>query len=78
MVYDDRHRPASLADDPAWLRWSAAEPASWTETAPGTFEPGRDATSGLVRAALPSPRPEPRAVGGDPTGRRRRTRPGRP
>ena len=23
MVYDDRHRPASLAGDPSWRRWSA-------------------------------------------------------
>ena len=40
MVYDDRHRPASLDDDPSWRRWSSAEPGAWSEPEPGTFEPG--------------------------------------
>ncbi len=39
MVYDDRHRAASLAGDSSYLRWSAAEPGAWTEPEPGTFEP---------------------------------------
>jgi signal peptidase I len=39
MVYDDRHRPDSLKDDPAWRRWSSAEPGDWAEPEPGTFEP---------------------------------------
>jgi signal peptidase I len=39
MVYDDRHRPASLGDDPAWRRWSPAVPSTWSESEPGTFEP---------------------------------------
>ena len=40
MVYDDRHRPASLDHDPSWRRWSSAEPGAWSEPEPGTFEPG--------------------------------------
>jgi hypothetical protein len=43
MVYDDRHRAASLAGDASYLRWSAAEPGAWTETEPGTFEPDQSA-----------------------------------
>ncbi len=36
-VYDDRHRPAALADDPAWRRWAPVEPGSWAEPAAGRF-----------------------------------------
>jgi signal peptidase I len=39
MVYDDRHRPGSLSRDPAWRRWSPAEPDAWSEAGPGTFVP---------------------------------------
>ena len=39
MVYDDRHRAASLAGEPDYLRWSAAEPGDWKESEPGTFVP---------------------------------------
>jgi signal peptidase I len=39
MVYDDRHRPSSLSQDPAWRRWSSVGPTGWTEPDPGTFEP---------------------------------------
>lgn len=34
-VYDDAHRPVSLADDPRWRRWRPS--AAWTETEPGAF-----------------------------------------
>ncbi len=44
MVYDDRHRPASLRDDPAWRRWSSTEPGAWSEPEPGTYESGPSAT----------------------------------
>ena len=74
MVYDDRHRPASLRDDPRWRRWTSAEPGGWTEPEPGTFVPDRDGV-GLVRAAIPPPRAQPRAVGRDP--RRAIARPAR-
>ncbi len=44
LVYNDRHRPRALADQPDWNRWRPV--AGWTETAddPGTFtiEPGAD------------------------------------
>lgn len=36
-VYDDRHRPASLADDPAWRRWAPVEEGAWTEPVAGRF-----------------------------------------
>lgn len=36
-VYDDRHRPAALAGDPAWRRWAPVEPDAWTEPAAGRF-----------------------------------------
>ena len=65
MVYDDAHRAAALRDDPRWLRWVAALPGDWTEPAPGRFVPSR-ASPRLDRTALPSPRPQPRAVGSDP------------
>ena len=58
MVYDDRHRPASLAGDSTFARWSASEPGAWTETAPGQFEPGgatSDWTEMFYRHILPSP-----------------------
>jgi signal peptidase I len=58
MVYDDRHRPAALEDDPSWRRWSSAEPGGWSEPEPGTFEPV--ATAGgwaelRYRHLVPSP-----------------------
>ena len=28
-VYDDRHRPAALADRPEWRRWQPAAPGGW-------------------------------------------------
>ena len=65
MVYDDAHRAAALADDPRWLRWAAAPAGEWTEPAPGRFVPDR-ARRRLDRAAVPSPRSQPRAVGSDP------------
>ena len=39
MVYDDRHRPASLDRDPSWRRWSPTEHGAWSESVPGTFVP---------------------------------------
>jgi signal peptidase I len=58
MVYDDRHRSASLAGESSFLRWSAAEPDAWTEPEPGTFVP--DPTSSdwpelRYRHIVPSP-----------------------
>lgn len=43
MVYDDRHRPASLAGDPSWRRWSPAREGAWSETEPGRYEPAAPA-----------------------------------
>ena len=44
-VWDDRHRPAVLADKPQWARWRSSVPKDWAESIPGTFlaasEPGR-------------------------------------
>ncbi len=45
LVYDDRHRPASLRDDPAWRRWTPAEPGAWSEPEPDMFEPGGSSPS---------------------------------
>ena len=53
-VYDDRHRPTSLKDDPAWRRWSPAEPGGWSELESGTFEPGRIGP-GWAELAIPPP-----------------------
>jgi signal peptidase I len=58
MVYDDRHRPASLGEDPAWRRWSPAGPGGWSEPEPGTFEPGPSAPGWSVlryRHLVPGP-----------------------
>ncbi len=44
MVYDDRHRAASLRGDVSWSRWSTAESGVWTEPEPGTFVPDRGAS----------------------------------
>jgi hypothetical protein len=58
MVYDDRHRAASLTDDPAWRRWASAEPGAWSEPEPGTFEPGPSAPAWAelrYRHLAPSP-----------------------
>ncbi len=58
MVYDDRHRAASLREDSSWRRWSAVEPGGWTEPEPGTFVPDRgpSAWSELrYRHLVPSP-----------------------
>ncbi len=58
MVYDDRHRPASLAGDPTYARWSAVEPGAWKETAPGQFEPAgttSDWSEMSYRHIIPSP-----------------------
>src|SRR5262249_31062885 len=43
MVYDDRHRAASLRGDSRWLRWVATVPGAWTEPEPGAFVPGEPA-----------------------------------
>jgi signal peptidase I len=40
LVYDDAHRPRSLANDPRWRRWVSSDDA-WMETEPGRFVPDR-------------------------------------
>jgi hypothetical protein len=58
MVYDDRHRAASLVGEPSYLRWSAAGPGAWTEPHPGTFIPDRmafDWPELRYRHIVPSP-----------------------
>lgn len=37
LVWDDRHRPKSLASDPAWARWSPRKGGDWAEPEPGRF-----------------------------------------
>jgi signal peptidase I len=58
MVYDDRHRPASLGDDPSWRRWASTGPGAWSEPEPGTFEPSpseADWSELRYRHLVPSP-----------------------
>jgi hypothetical protein len=43
MVYDDSHRPAELAGDSSWARWTAEPAGSWTEISPGRFASSPDA-----------------------------------
>jgi signal peptidase I len=40
LVWDDRHRPKSLASDPAWARWSPRKGGDWAEPEPGRFVSG--------------------------------------
>jgi hypothetical protein len=58
MVYDDAHRAAALAGDPRWLRWTAARPGEWTETAPGRFvtdDHARDWSELVYHHVVPTP-----------------------
>lgn len=58
LVWDDNHRPKSLADDPAWARWSSMREGDWAEPEPGRFAsqatPDRTATL-AYRHMVPDP-----------------------
>ena len=58
MVYDDRHRPASLSVEPKYRRWAGVEPHAWTEPEPGMFVPDPSSSDWeelRYRHIIPSP-----------------------
>ncbi len=58
MVYDDRHRAASLGGESTYARWSAEGLRDWTEPEPGTFVPdptSPDWSEVRYRHIVPSP-----------------------
>ncbi len=59
-VYDDGHRPAALAADPAWRRWAPESAGGWSEPEAGTYVAVSDATADgwselRYRHLVPSP-----------------------
>jgi signal peptidase I len=54
-VWDDRHRPAALADRPEWQRWRPTGSGTWSEPEPGRFEAaaGADWSSLRYRHLVP-------------------------
>ena len=69
-VYDDRYRPKLLEAKPAWHRWSASEPSSWSEvesqTSAYTSKPTDSWSTLRYQHLIPDPSQSRALIAGQP------------